>query len=142
MRRRVSRTVPREGVSARVAPYSAAPLRPGAHLPLLQADPQLDHAACADSAAGGSLDLVGGPGLHPAPPGAADDRGCAPAVGASPTPRSPRADRRPCPPPPPRRHKTNRLSAAGHPVLVKSQAKTAMTTTAHLTLDQFLEIPE
>src|SRR5205823_11717091 len=42
----------------------------------------------ADSRAGRSLDLAGYAGLYPASFGAADDRGLAPAVGASPTSRS------------------------------------------------------
>src|SRR3982751_1913353 len=40
-------------------------VRPGAHLPLLQADAQLDHAARPPPRAGGSLDLARAAGLHP-----------------------------------------------------------------------------
>src|SRR6266705_1563675 len=62
-----------------------ASVRSGTHLPLLQADAQLDYATGADSRAGRSLDLAGHAGLHPASSGAADDRRRAPAVGGSPT---------------------------------------------------------
>ena len=60
------------------------PVRPGAHLPLLQADAQLDHPARPPPRAGRSLDLAGAAGLHPTPPGPPRDRGSAPAVGAAP----------------------------------------------------------
>ena len=59
------------------------PLRPGAHLPLLQADAQLDHAARPPPRAGRPLDLAGAARLHPAPPRPSLGRRSAPALGAA-----------------------------------------------------------
>jgi hypothetical protein len=46
-----------------------SPVRPGAHRPVLQADPRLDHAQAAASRAGRPLDLAGAGRLCPAAPG-------------------------------------------------------------------------
>src|SRR4051795_8443635 len=60
------------------------PVRPGAHLPLLQAGPGLDHSAGAHARAGRPLDLAGAAGLHPAAAGPTDRRGHAVALGTAP----------------------------------------------------------
>ena len=53
------------------------PVRPGAHRPLRQADPRLDHPTAAPSRPGRAVDLAGAGRLHPAapgPPGRGDQR--------------------------------------------------------------------
>jgi len=71
---------------ARPAPALAglcAEVRPGAHLQILQADAELDHAPGAASGAGRPVDLAGAAGLHPAAPGPSHrGRPAAPASGA------------------------------------------------------------
>jgi hypothetical protein len=61
-----------------------APVRPGAHHPLRQADPWLDHAQGAPSRAGRPLDLAGAGRLHPAASGPHDHLRPAAAMGTTP----------------------------------------------------------
>src|SRR4051812_11245271 len=97
------------------------PLRPGAYLPLLQADAQLDHAPRPPPRAGRSLDLAGPAGLHPTPTGPLRHRGPAPPRGAPPA-----SD-------PPRPHAGSRApgvsAAPGRPRLARRSAKTLRTVT-------------
>jgi hypothetical protein len=79
------------GLAAESGPGVAGvrtPVRPGAHRPLLQADPRLGHATAAPSRAGRTVDLAGPGGLCPAAPGPASRRRSAADVGAAPTPTS------------------------------------------------------
>jgi len=59
-------------------------VRPGAHLQILQADAELDHAAGAPSRAGRSVDLASAAGLHRTAPGTLHRGRPATALGASP----------------------------------------------------------
>jgi hypothetical protein len=63
------------------------PVRPGAHRPLRQADPGLDHPTAAASRAGRPLDLAGAGRLHPTPAGPRHRRRPTPAMGAAPPDR-------------------------------------------------------
>jgi hypothetical protein len=64
-------------------------VRPGAHRPVRQADPRLDHPSSPPPRAGRPLDLACAGRLRPAAPGPRRRRRPAPAVGAAPTPTAP-----------------------------------------------------
>src|SRR6266545_3499995 len=88
---------PRAGRPGRAAavPRVPAPLRPGTHLPLPQADPRLDSPPAAPPRSSRPMDLDHPGRLHPTPPGPSPGRRPTPPLGETPRPRP--ADPRPRP---------------------------------------------